>query len=185
MSKNLIVYPSQEMIERKIFLIRGKKVMLDRHLAELYKVPTKVLNQAVKRNLRRFPEDFMFQLSKQETQNWRSQIVTSNFKANMGLRYSPYAFTENGISMLSSVLNSESAISVNILIVRTFTALRELIATNELIRQKIDELEKKYENHDHQFKLVCDAIKEILNTQKVSKKKPIGFHTHMNKGSAK
>ena len=100
MSKSLVVYPSSESIETKIFFIRGKKVMLDRHLADLYKVSTKVLNQAVKRNLKRFPEDFMFQLSKEETENWRSRFVTSNSKANMSLRYSPYAFTENGISMV-------------------------------------------------------------------------------------
>ncbi|MDI6751755.1 MAG: ORF6N domain-containing protein, partial [bacterium] len=113
-----------ERIENKILLIRGQKVMLDRELAELYEVPTRRLNEQVKRNIRRFPEDFMFQLTKEEFENWKSQIAISNSE-RMGLRHKPYAFTEHGILMLSSVLNSERAILVNIQIMRTFTKLRE------------------------------------------------------------
>lgn len=176
MSKNLPIHLPHEAIVRKIYFIRGKKVMLDRDLAELYGVPTKALNQAIKRNLERFPEDFMLQLTKEETQNWRSQFVTSNFKLKMGLRRNSYAFTEQGVSMLSSVLKSKIAIRVNIQIIRTFTRLRELLATNELIRQKIEELEKKYEKHDKQFKIVFDTIKELLETPKPKSKRPIGFH---------
>ena len=113
-----------ERIEKAILLIRRQKIMLDRDLAELYGVPTKVLNQAVARNRKRFPGDFMFQLSQGEFENWRSQIVTSNSAARMGLRRRPYAFTEQGVAMLSSVLNSERAIEVNIAIMRTFVHLR-------------------------------------------------------------
>src|SRR4030042_6237664 len=117
----------QEIIENKILFIRGKKVMLDKDLAMLYGVETKVLNQAIKRNITRFPEDFMFQLTSEEFQNLRSQIVTSSWG---GQRYFPYAFTENGVAMLSSVLNSERAVDVNIQIMRTFTRLREMLLTH-------------------------------------------------------
>jgi hypothetical protein len=112
-----------EFIERKIYLIRGYKVMLDGGLAKLYQVPTKVLNQAVRRNLERFPDDFMFQLDGEELQNWRSQIVTSNPGAKMGLRRPPYAFTEHGVAMLSSVIKSKRAAALNILIIRAFVRL--------------------------------------------------------------
>ena len=164
-----------EVIERKIYLIRSKKVMLDRDLAFLYGVLTKTLNQAVKRNLDRFPSDFMFQLSKEETNNWKSQIVTSN-KERKGLRKRPVAFTDLGISMLSGVLNSKTAIHANIQIMRAFSKLREMAATNELVRQKIEELERKYEKHDKQFKGVFEALRELLEPPKEPKKKPIGFH---------
>lgn len=164
-----------ESIQKKIFLIRGKKVILDRDLASLYGVETRALNQAVKRNRDRFPEDFMFQLSKNETQNWISQIVISN-KERMGLRQAPYAFTEQGIAMLSSVLTSQRAIHVNIQIMRTFTRIKEMLAGNEMLRQKIEELERKYEKHDRQFKVVFDAIRELLEYPLPKSKKPIGFH---------
>jgi hypothetical protein len=116
-----------QVIQSKIYEIRGQKVMLDRDLAEMYDVQTKVLNQAVKRNIERFPEDFMFQLTNEETQNWRSQFVTSN-SIKMGLRRNPYAFTELGVAMLSSILNSKLAIQVNINIMRAFVVVRQMIA---------------------------------------------------------
>lgn len=171
---------SQEIIERKIYLIRGKKVMLDRDLAELYGVLTKVLNQAVKRNLERFPDDFMFRLTKDETQNWKSQIVTSN-KEKMGLRKRPTAFTDLGIAMLSSVLNSNTAIQANIQIMRTFSKIREMLANNEMLRQRVDELERKYQKHEGQFKVVFEAIREILEKPDKSSKREIGFHTVIRK----
>jgi hypothetical protein len=133
-----------ERIEKLIYLIRGQKVMLDRDLAELYAVKTKVLKQAVRRNIARFPEDFMFELTKEEFENWRSQFVTSN-RDKMGLRYRPMAFTEQGVAMLSSVLNSERAIEVNILIMRAFVTLREMLATHKELEQKLIALEKKYD----------------------------------------
>lgn len=147
-----------ERIEAKILLIRGKKVMLDRDLAMLYGVSTKSLNQAVKRNSARFPEDFMFQLNLDEFKNWKSQFVTSNFD-RMGLRKRSFAFTEQGVAMLSSVLRSERAIRVNIQIMRTFTKLRELIGQNEDLQRKIEALESRY---DEQFKIVFDAIRRLI-----------------------
>ena len=166
MNKDLI---PQELIETKIFIIRGKKVMIDRDLALLYEVETKVLNQAVKRNIKRFPEEFMFQLSEDEFKNLRSQIVTSSWG---GQRYCPYAFTENGVAMLSSVLNSERAIQVNIQIMKTFTKLREMIVTHKELKQKIEEMEQKY---DYQFKIVFDTLKQLLEPD-VKPQKKIGFH---------
>lgn len=160
----------QQLIETKIIIVRGKKVMMDRDLAMLYGVETRTLNQAVRRNIKRFPEDFMFQLTKEEMDNWKSQIVISN-KEKMGLRKRPYAFTENGVAMLSSVLNSERAIQVNIQIMRTFTKIREMLATHKELRQKIEELEKKY---DYQFKVVFDTIKQLLEPVQKSRKR-IGF----------
>lgn len=146
-------------IEQKIFFIRGHKVMLDTHLAELYGVEVRTLIQAMKRNQRRFPADFMFQLTSQEDANLRSQIVISSLGYG-GRRYSPYAFTENGVAMLSSVLNSERAINVNIQIMRTFTKLRQLLGTHRDLQQKIDKLEKKY---DRKFAVVFRAIKLLVN----------------------
>jgi len=163
----------REMLQGKIFLIRGKKVMLDRDLAALYRVETKVLNQAVKRNLERFPKSFMFQLTKTELTIWKSQIVTSN-KEKMGLRKRPLAFTEHGILMLSSVLNSKRAIQVNIQIMQTFTKLRELMTSHKGLKGKIEEMEKKY---DYQFKVVFEAIKELLSPPQKTKKL-VGFHPH-------
>jgi phage regulator Rha-like protein len=159
-----------ELIERKIYFIRGQKVMLDSDLAELYGVPTKALLQAVKRNIKRFPADFMFPLKNQEVINLRSQFVTSSL-GHGGRRYLPYAFTEQGVAMLSSVLNSERAIEVNILIVRAFVKLRELIASNKALAKRLDELEKKY---DVQFKVVFDAIRQLM-TPPEPKKRKIGF----------
>src|SRR3989344_7141575 len=126
--KELVTIPDEKII-RRIFLMRGKKVMIDRDLAELYKVETRVLNQAVRRNIKRFPSDFMFQLNQEELAIWKSQIVISTADKK-GLRKSPLVFTEQGVAMLSSVLNSDRAIQVNIQIIRTFTQLRELLSTN-------------------------------------------------------
>ena len=138
----------EEKIESKIFLVRGKRVMLDKDLAELYDVETRSLIQAVKRNLDRFPEDFMFHLNEKEFENLRSQIVISSWG---GRRHLPYAFTEQGVSMLSSVLNSKRAIQVNIQIMRIFTKLREVIASNKEIMQKLNQLENKVERHDSEI----------------------------------
>jgi phage regulator Rha-like protein len=158
----------KQRIENKIFLIRGQKVMLDNDLAELYGVETKVLLQAVKRNLDRFPEDFMFILTKQEFKDLKSQIVTSSWG---GRRYLPYTFTEQGVAMLSSVLRSKRAIYVNIQIMRTFTKLREIVSTHKDLQRKIEEMEKKY---DQNFRVVFDAIKALLTIPE-SKTRKIGF----------
>ncbi|MBI5299527.1 MAG: ORF6N domain-containing protein [Deltaproteobacteria bacterium] len=160
-----------ERIEKRIFLFRGHKVMLDSDLAELYGVKTKVLIQAIKRNSERFPEDFMFQLENQEVMLLRSQIVTSN-KGRGGRRFAPYAFTEYGVAMLSSVLNSRQAIQVNIQVMRTFGRLREMLMTHKDLAQKLIQLEKKY---DHQFKIVFDAIRELMAPPPLPPKKRIGF----------
>ena len=149
--------------------------MLDADLAELYGVKTKFLNLAVKRNPARFPIDFMFQLTLTETESLRLQFATSN-QNHGGRRYFPYAFTQEGVAMLSGVLNSARAVQANVLIMRAFIKLREMAATNELIRQKIEELERKYEKHDKQFKFVFNALRNLLEPPKLPKKKPIGFH---------
>ncbi len=159
-----------EMIARKIYLIRGRKVMLDSDLAAMYEVTTKVLLQAVKRNVNRFPDDFMFQLSYQEAVVLRSQIVTSK-EGRGGRRYLPYVFTEQGIAMLSSVLKSERAVEVNIAIMRVFVKLREMIMSHKDMAKRLDALEKKY---DLQFKVVFDAIRELMAPPEPKKKK-IGF----------
>ena len=165
MSKELIPH---EVLESKILMIRGYKVMLDRDLAVLYGVGTKDLKRAVKRNLHRFPVDFMLSLTAAEMKNLRCQFGTSSWG---GQRYSAYAFTENGVAMLSGVLSSRRAIEVNIQIMRTFTKLRELLNTHADLRRKLEEMEKKY---DHQFKVVFDAIKSLLSTPDEPVRK-IGF----------
>lgn len=199
-----------ERIERRILLLRGQKVMLDFQLAELYDVPTKVLNQAVKRNIERFPEDFMFQLSEAEfEQIMRSQIVTASdpnwsqsvtssdvtrsksteapsdrwsqfvttsakFRRTSNL---PFAFTEQGVAMLSSVLRSQQAVQVNITIMRTFVQLRQMLASNTELAGKLAALESKY---DKQFKVVFDAIRELMSDKKLPKRE-IGFHTALSR----
>ncbi len=164
-----------EQIGRHIFLIRGHKVMLDSDLAELYQVPTKAFNQAVKRNTNRFPPDFMFRLTKAELENWRSQIVTSNPGAKMGLRRPPYAFTEHGVAMLSSILNSDRAIAVNIAIVRAFIQLRQLLATNRDLAQKIEALERKVGKHDADLQAILRALQQLLQPPVRPGKHPMGF----------
>ncbi len=159
---------THHLIETKILIIRGKRVMLDKDLAHLYGVETKMFNRAVKRNIERFPNDFMFQLTKEEFGNLRYHFGTSSWG---GQRHLPYAFTENGVAMLSSVLNSQRAIEVNIQIMRTFTKLREMLTTHKELRQKIEKMEKKY---DYKFKVVFDAIKQLIESPQKPKKR-IGF----------
>ncbi len=161
----------QEKIESKILFIRGAKVILDRDLAELYCVETKLLKRSVRRNISRFPKDFMFELSHQEHKSIRRQFGT--FKKGEHSKYLPYAFTQEGVAMLSSVLNSKRAIQANIQIMRAFVKLRELMATHDNLKKKIEEMEKKY---DYQFKIVFDAIKQLLKPPKQEPKKQVGFH---------
>jgi hypothetical protein len=158
-------------IEQAILLIRGEKVILDAELAVLYGVETKVLVQAVKRHLDRFPQDFMFQLTKEEFDHLRSQIVTSSRWG--GRRYPPYAFTEQGVAMLSSVLNSPRAIQVNIEIMRAFIRLRRMLATHEELARKLEELEQKY---DEQFQVVFEAIRQLMAPPEPERRR-IGFHS--------
>ena len=168
MTKDLVTIPSERIVN-KIYVIRNRKIMLDKDLAELYGAKTKDLNASVKRNKKRFPEDFMFQLTKDEFENLRSQISTSSWG---GSRYKPYAFTEHGVAMLSSVLNSDKAINTSIQIVRTFIKVRELLTTNDALQRKIMELEKKYGKHS-------DQIKKIFTTMSLlaldEPKEEIGF----------
>jgi hypothetical protein len=158
-----------ERIENAILFIRGQKVMLDADLARLYGVSTKVFNQAVRRNEDRFPPDFAFQLTDEEFHSLRSQFVTSNRRG--GRRYRPYAFTEQGVAMLSSVLQSKRALRVNIEIMRAFVQLRRMLASNEDLARKLAALEKKY---DAQFKVVFDAIRQLMTPPEPNKRK-IGF----------
>jgi len=168
MSENHLIIIPQETIQNKILLIRGQKVMLDRDLASLYGVSTSHLKRQVKRNPKRFPNDFMFALSKKELKDWRCQFGTSN-SDKIGLRYTPFAFTEHGILMLSSVLNSERAIQVNIQIMRAFSKLREVLAAHKQIQKKIEE-------HDHQIRRIFQIIEQLL-TPPTTPKKRIGFLT--------
>ncbi len=167
MKETKMLIPTQ-LIENKILFIRGKKIILDRDIAGLYGVPTQRLNEQVKRNIKRFPEDFMFQLTKEEFQILKSHFATSSWG---GTRKLPYAFTEQGVAMLSSVLNSKRAIQVNIQIMRAFTRLREMLATHKELKEKIEAMEKKY---DQQFMVIFDAIKSLLETP-VKKIGKIGF----------
>ncbi len=157
-----------ELITSKIYFIRGIKVMLDKDLAKLYEVETRVLNQAVKRQIKRFPEDFMFQLSTQEFDDLKSQFVTSSWG---GLRKPPSAFTEQGVAMLSGLLNSDRAIEVNIQIMRTFTNLRQMISVNEELKKEVDEIKKLT---DERFQAVFDALDQLLSTE-MKPKRRIGF----------
>jgi len=159
----------QQIIESKIYMLRGKKVMLDKDLAALYGVETFNLNKAVKRNIDRFPEDFMFQLDKKECNNLIFHFGISSWG---GTRKLPHAFTENGVAMLSSVLNSKRAIMVNIQIMRTFTKVREMLITHKDLTKRLDELEKKY---DAQFRSVFDAIRQLMAPPPETKKRKIGF----------
>jgi hypothetical protein len=160
----------RDRIEQQILMLRGEKVMLSIDLARLYQVPTRVLVQAVKRNLDRFPNDFMFQLTAEEFKNLKSQIVTSSWGG--ARRSTPYAFTEQGVAMLSSILRSKRAVMVNIEVIRTFVHLRKLLASNDELSRKLDALEKRY---DSQFKIVFNAIRELM-TPPEPKRRPIGFH---------
>jgi len=167
----------KKQIEGKILFLREKKVMLSFDLADLYQVPGKVLIQAVKRNKERFPADFMFPLTWEEAKLSRSQFVT--LKQGENIKYLPYAFTEQGIAMLSSVLKSSRAIQVNIAIMRAFTRLREYLATHENLKKKIEAVERRFEgkfkNHDRQFQAVFEAIRQLVTPPSKSRRK-IGFH---------
>jgi hypothetical protein len=165
----------------KIYLIRGKKVMIDRDLAVLYGVENKHLKRQVRRNIERFPEDFMFELTKDEFAKWRSQTGASNSTDKMGLRYAPYVFTEQGVAMLSSVLSSKQAIAVNIHIMRVFTRMREMLTTHKDILLKLEIIEKKLLQHDHHLKkheqeiqAIFEALKLLLNPPQTPRKK-IGY----------
>lgn len=159
---------TDEMVIDKIYLIRGKKVMIDRDLAEMYGVETKRLNEQVKRNKKRFPLDFMFQLTAKEFDDWKSQFATSN-RERMGLRKLPFAFTELGVAMLSSVLNSDTAIEVNIQIIRIFTRMRESLSNHQDVLLKMEQLEKKVvehgqinQKHEEEIQLIFQALKQLL-----------------------
>jgi phage regulator Rha-like protein len=167
MSQDLSIIPSERIIS-KIYIIRNKKVMLDKDLAELYGVTTGNLNLAVKRNIKRFPEDFMFQLNKVEFKNLILQTATSSWG---GVRKMPCVFTEHGVAMLASVLNSNRAININLQIIRTFIKIRELLATNESLQNKVIQMEK---NYDAKIKKIFDILQLLLEEEKRPKTK-IGF----------
>jgi hypothetical protein len=174
-TENTSVLVSEERIVDKIYLIRSQKVMLDRDLADLYGVETKRLKEAVKRNLFRFPEDFMFEMTKEEFANWRSQFATSN-SDRMGLRYLPMVFTEHGVLMLSSVLNSKKAISVNIQIMRIFTRIRQMFTDTLSIKLEIEEIKKKLQNQDKNIEVVFSYLDELSTKQDdQTPRKRIGF----------
>jgi len=166
--------PAVQALDARIHTVRGHKVMLDADLAELYGVPTKALVQAVKRNPARFPQDFMFHVTEQELAILRSQIVTARSASRNwgGRRTAPYAFTEQGVAMLSSVLKSDRAVQVNVEIMRTFVRLRDLVGHNREMAKRLDDLESKY---DRQFKAVFDAIRELMATPAPAPKRSIGF----------
>jgi hypothetical protein len=169
MTKDVTI--ADEVVLNKIYQIRGHKVMLDMDLSQLYDVETKQLKRAVKRNIDRFPEDFMFELSDQEFENLRSQFGTSSWG---GVRYPPMAFTEQGVAMLSSVLNGKKAIAVNIQIIRVFTKIRQMLLTHKDILLKLEKLEKKAVQQDGDIKMIFKYLKELLNPQTEPMRK-IGF----------
>ncbi len=171
MEKINITVKTDELIVNKIYIIRGQKVMLDKDLAELYNVLTGNLNKAVKRNINRFPEDFMFQLTEAEYQNLIFQIGTSRWG---GTRKPPYAFTENGVAMLSGVLNSEQAIDVNIRIIRVFTKMREILSSNKDILLKLEQIEKQTTSNSSDIQTIFKALKQLLNPPKEERVK-IGY----------
>ena len=160
MNENDSMMIPEEVIMSKIYLIRGLKVMLDLDLAELYGVETKQLKRAVRRNISRFPADFMFELTQEELANWRSQFGTSN-REKMGLRYLPFAFTEHGVLMLASVLNSERAVHVNIRIVRIFARMRKLLETHAELLRKLEQLQQKDIEQDRQILLIFEYLKQL------------------------
>jgi hypothetical protein len=168
-------------VESLIHVIRGQKVMLDSDLAALYEVPTRALNQAVRRNIERFPEDFAFLLSKDELENWRSQIVTSNSSAKMGLRRPPYAFTQEGVAMLSAVLRSGRAVQMSIAIIRAFVRMRQIIETNKDIAVRVEKLERGHDRSASVIEILVEDIDRLAHEVKEmkalppAKKRKIGF----------
>ena len=173
---SLVVTIPIERVERAILIIRGQKVLLDSHLAALYDVTTFRLNEAVKRNIDRFPDDFMLRLTPEERNSLTSQFAMSNGRG--GRRNLPYAFTQEGVAMLSSVLNSPSAVAVNIQIMRAFVRLREMLASHADLARKLEQLETKY---DGQFHVIFDAIRQLMAEPESRRKPPIGFHTESRK----
>lgn len=172
---------SDDLVMNKIYYIRGHKVMLDEDLAELYGVETKVFNQAVKRNLTRFPSDFMFELTQNEFNSLRSQIVTSK-SGRGGRRYLPMAFTEQGVAMLASILNSNNAISINIQIIRVFTKIRQMLLDNTELRLAIEEIRKKTDNNSKNIEVVFKYLDELLEKREDKKpRKPIGYKLPVKK----
>lgn len=165
-----------EIIMDKIYFIRGQKIMLDRDLAELYGVETKRLKEAVRRNISRFPEDFMFEMTKEEFENWRTQFASSKEEFK-GLRYAPFCFSEQGVTMLSCVLNSERAIAVNIQIIRIFHRMREMISTHKDILLKLEQLENKVSSHGEDIRLIFDYLKQLLSPVSGARDM-IGFKVH-------
>jgi phage regulator Rha-like protein len=170
-TRSALVAP--ESIARRILLLRGQRVMLDAALAELYGVPTKRLNEQVRRNADRFPADFMFQLTEEEFVSLRSQIATSSAKHG-GRRHLPFAFTEHGALMLGNVLRSDRAVEISLLVVRTFVQLREMLATHKELAVKLEALERKIGSHDQAIAGLIDAIRQLM-TQPAGKSRPIGF----------
>jgi len=175
------IVPPDEVVMSKIYCIRNVKVMLDRDLAELYGVETKYLKRQVKRNILRFPEDFMFELTQAEFENWRSQFVTSN-KDKMGLRYAPYAFTEDGVAQLSTVLSSERAIKVNIQIIRLFSKMRKMMQTHKEILQKLEELDRNDIEQDKRIELIFEYLRQFEQAKQIEleqkERSPIGYRQH-------
>jgi regulator of replication initiation timing len=173
-----VIHIPDEIVMNQIYYIRGHKVMLDRDLAALYGVETKRLKEAVRRNASRFPEDFMFEMTKEEFENWRSQFASSNLREKMGLRYVPFCFTEQGVAMLSSVLNSERAIKVNIQIIRIFTRIRQMLMDNTELRLEIEQIKKKVDNQSKNIELVFHYLDELLEAKENPKPRvAIGFKT--------
>jgi hypothetical protein len=171
MTKTIAV--PDEIIIGKIYFIRQQKIMIDRDLAELYGVETKVLKQAVRRNLNRFPPDFMFEMDEDEFENWRTQFATSK-EDKQGLRYAPFCFTEQGVTMLSCILNSERAVAVNIRIIRIFTRLREMLLTHKDILLKLEQLEQQVVQHSEDIQMIFTALKELLHQPREPRPR-IGF----------
>ncbi|MCX5782743.1 MAG: ORF6N domain-containing protein [Elusimicrobia bacterium] len=160
-------------IEQRIFVIRGQKIMIDRDLAELYEVPTKALNQAVKRNKERFPQEFIFQL----TRNEKNELVTicDRFKPLKHSSVLPYAFTEHGVAMLASVLKSDTAVKISISIIKTFVKLRQFVSTHKALAEKLDKLEQKYEKHDREIQNIFEAIRQLMIVHDEPRRKKVGF----------
>jgi len=176
-TENKIMIP-EEVIISKIYLIRGQKVMLDRDLAEFYGVETKVLKQAVKRNMERFPEDFMFEMTKEEFENWRSQFVTSK-SDSMGLRYAPFCFTNIGVPQLSTVLKSKKAIMINLQIMRVFNKMMIMLTTHKELLLEINKIKNKFIDHDNKFILIFEYLKQFEEAKRQqlehANRKRIGF----------
>lgn len=177
MTKNLLI--PDEVIVNKIYFLRGQKIMIDRDLAELYGLETKRLKEAVRRNITRFPEDFMFEMTNQEFEEWRSENLT-NKEDKMGLRYAPFCFTEQGVTMLSCVLNSDRAIEVNIRVIRIFTRLREMLLTHKDILLKLELLEKQVVQTSEEVKAIFNVLKKLLNPPQ-KPREPIGFKPNSKK----